>query len=116
MRPLLSPLWKHEGFHQVMAVLSRATLYAIFMGAAYRFFLSAIRHRELSVAVVTVIFWMSLYAYNRSWAKMLGLSLTLMVYLGGVVFLIDRYLSSGPQAVDDLAAQRAAALATTRFS
>jgi hypothetical protein len=82
-------------------------LYAVFMGAAYRFFLSAIRHRELGVAVVTVIFWMSLYAYNRSWAKMLGLSVTLLVYLGGVTFLIDRYLSSNPDAADDLAAQRA---------
>jgi hypothetical protein len=84
-------------------------LYAIFMGAAYRFFLRMIRHRELGVAIVTVIFWMSLYGYNRAWAKMLGLSLTLMVYLGGVTFLIDRYLSSNPNAADDLAARRAAA-------
>jgi hypothetical protein len=92
-------------------------LYAVFMGAAYRFFLSAIRHRELSVAVVTVIYWMSLYSYNRSWARMLGLSLTLLVYLGGVTFLIDRYLSSGPDAADDLAARRAAAAAIEgRFS
>ena len=81
-------------------------LYAIFMGAAYRFFLSAIRHRELSVAVVTVIFWMSLYSYNRSWARMLGLSLTLLVYLGGVTFLIDRYLSGSRAARDELAARR----------
>jgi hypothetical protein len=86
-------------------------VYAVFMGAAYRFFLSAIRHRELGVAVVTVIFWMSLYAYNRSWAKMLGLSVTLLVYLGGVTFLIDRYLSSGSKDADDRAAQRAAGLA-----
>jgi len=65
---------------------------------------------------VTVIFWMSLYAYNRSWAKMLGLSVTLLVYLGGVTFLIDRYLSSGPDARDELAAQRAAAAAVqSRF-
>jgi hypothetical protein len=91
-------------------------LYAVFMGAAYRFFLSVIRHRELSVAVVTVIFWMSLYSYNRSWARMLGLSLTLMVYLGGVTFLIDRYLSSSPVARDDLAARRVPPAATdSRF-
>jgi hypothetical protein len=87
-------------------------LYAIFMGAAYRFFLRTIRHRELAVAIVTVIFWMSLYAYNRSWAKMLGLSLTLMVYLGGVTLLIDRYLASSMDATDDLTARRAAAPAT----
>ncbi len=58
---------------------------------------------------MTVIFWMSLYAYNRSWAKMLGLSLTLIVYLGGVTFLIDRYLASSMDATDDLAARRAGA-------
>ncbi|PYR15801.1 MAG: hypothetical protein DMF95_35010 [Acidobacteria bacterium] len=87
-------------------------LYAVFMGAAYRFFLRMIRHRELGVAIVTVIFWMSLYAYNRSWAKMLGLSLTLMVYLGGVTLLIDRYLASGMDATDDLVARRAGAPAT----
>src|SRR5713101_745906 len=87
-------------------------LYAVFMGAAYRFFLRMIRHRELGVAIVTVMFWMSLYAYNRSWAKMLGLSLTLMVYLGGVTLLIDRYLASSMDATDDLATGHAGAPAT----
>ena len=82
-------------------------LYAIFMGAAYRFFLRIISHRELAVAVITVIFWMSLYAYNRSWAKMLGLSLTLMAYLGGATYLIDRYLASNPEAADELAGRSA---------
>jgi hypothetical protein len=84
-------------------------LYAAFMGAAYRFFLRTIRHRELGVAIVTVIFWMSLYAYNRSWATMLGRSLTLMVYLGGVTLLIDRYLASSMDATDELEAQRGVA-------
>ncbi len=73
-------------------------LYAIFMGAAYRFFLRVIRCRELAVSIVTVIFWMSLYAFNRSWPKMLGLSLNFMVYLGGVAIFIDHYLL-GPRAV-----------------
>jgi hypothetical protein len=81
-------------------------LYAVLMGASYRFFLRIIRHRELAVSVVTVIFWMSLYAFNRSWPKMLGLSLTLMVYLGGFTLLLDRYLLSNMQALDDLASRR----------
>jgi hypothetical protein len=81
-------------------------VYAVFMGAAYRFFLRMIRHRELAVSIVTVIFWMSLYAFNRSWPKMIGLSLTLMVYLGGFTLLLDRYLMSNMRALDDLAAQR----------
>jgi len=82
-------------------------LYAVFMGAAFRFFLRALRHRELSVSVVTVIFWMSLYSYNRSWAKMLGLSLTMIVYLGGITFLFDRYLAGSLDAADELAAAAA---------
>jgi hypothetical protein len=77
-------------------------LYAIFMGAVYRFFLRILIHHEISVAVVTVIFWMSLYAANKSWAKLIGLSMTLMVYLGGFTFLLDRYLASSAEAVDDL--------------
>jgi hypothetical protein len=81
-------------------------IYAIFMGAAYRVFLRIIVHRELAVSVVTVIFWMSLYAFNRSWPKMLGLSLTLMVYLGGFTILLDKYLMSNMQALDELAAER----------
>ena len=84
-------------------------LFAIFMGAAYRFLLRMILHREISAAVVTVIFWMSLYAANKSWAKLLGLSLTLLVYLGGFTFLIDRYLASNADATDEL--QRSATAA-----
>jgi len=84
-------------------------LYGLFMGMAYRLLLRVLVHREISVAVVTVIFWMSLYAANKSWAKMIGLSMTLLVYLGGFTFLIDRYLSSSAEALDEL--ERAAAAA-----
>jgi hypothetical protein len=89
-------------------------LFAIFMGAAYRFMLRMIVHREISVAVVTVIFWMSLYAANKSWAKLIGLSLTLLVYLGGFTFLIDRYLASSADATDELRRSTAAAAAADR--
>src|SRR5436305_7852019 len=79
-------------------------LYACFMGMAYRLLLRVLVHREISVAVVTVIFWMTLYAANKSWAKMLGLSMTMLVYLGGFTFLIDRYLASSAEALDELEA------------
>ncbi len=62
------------------------------MGMAYHGLLRLIRLRELAIASVTVIFWLSLYLFERSWANMLGLSLTLIVYLGGVTFLVDRLL------------------------
>jgi hypothetical protein len=79
-------------------------VYAFFMGMAYRFLLRVLVHREISVAVVTVIFWMTLYAANKSWPKMLGLSVTMLVYLGGFTFVIDRYLASSAEALDELEA------------
>jgi hypothetical protein len=66
--------------------------YGLLMGMAYHGLLRAIRLRELAIGAVTVIFWLSLYLFERSWANMLGLSLTLMVYLGGATFLLDRFL------------------------
>jgi hypothetical protein len=66
--------------------------YGLLMGLAYRALLRTIRLRELAIAVVTVIFWLSLYLFERSWTNMLGLSLTLIAYLGGATVLLDRAL------------------------
>jgi hypothetical protein len=38
------------------------------------------------------MFWLALYLFERSWISMLGVSLTLFGYLGGAVFLLDRFL------------------------
>jgi hypothetical protein len=35
---------------------------------------------------------MSLYLFERSWIKTLGLTVTMMVYLGGATILVDRVL------------------------
>lgn len=67
-------------------------VYALAMGVAYGYLLRLIRHRDLAVGLVTVVFWLGLYIFERSWAKSLGLSGTLMIYIGGIVFLLDRYL------------------------
>ena len=67
-------------------------VYGLLMGMAYQAWLIVIRHRELAVSLVTVIFWLSLYVFERSWVKTLGLAVTLMVYLGGFTYLIDQYL------------------------
>jgi hypothetical protein len=67
-------------------------IYGLLMGAAYQKWLTVIRHRELAVGLVTVIFWLSLYLFERSWIKTMGLAVTLMVYLGGLSYLIDQYL------------------------
>ncbi len=66
--------------------------FGLLMGAAYQGLLRLIRHRELAVATVTVIFWLSLYLFERSWINMLGLSLTLIAYLGGTTLVVDRLL------------------------
>ena len=67
-------------------------IYGLVMGAAYQVWLTVIRHRELAVSLVTVVFWLSLYVFERSWVKTMGLAVTLMVYLGGFTYLIDQYL------------------------
>ena len=69
-----------------------AIVWGFLLGIAFQFWQSIIRHRELAVAVTTVMFWLALYLFERSWAKTLGGTVTLMVYLGGLVYLIDQWL------------------------
>jgi len=69
-----------------------AIVWGFLLGVALQFWQSVIRHRELAVAVTTVMFWLALYLFERSWAKTLGGTVTLMVYLGGLVYLIDQWL------------------------
>jgi hypothetical protein len=69
-------------------------IFGFIMGRLYRFFLRLIWHRELAVGLVTVIFWLSLYLFERSWIKTLGFSFTLMIYMGLSVFVLDRVLMS----------------------
>ena len=84
-------------------------LYALLLGLAYRWLLHVIRHRELGIALVTAVFWLSLYLFERSWIKHLGFTLTLLVYLGGATILFDRLLLAR-QAGARLVAGRAARL------
>jgi hypothetical protein len=66
------------------------------MGAALQGLMRAVRHRELAIAAATVIFWLSLYLFERSWINMLGLSLTLIAYLGTATVVVDRLLLRRP--------------------
>src|SRR5262249_33731458 len=68
--------------------------FGVAMGAFYILFQRLIVHRELFVAFGTVAFWMSMYLFERSWATLLGISLGIMVYLGGPVVVVDRLLFS----------------------
>jgi hypothetical protein len=83
-------------------------IFGVFCGAVYAWFLRIIHHRELAVSLVTVVFWLSLYLFEKSAVRTLGMSVTLMVYLGGLSFLIDRWLLMREHRMleeDELAAQ-----------
>jgi hypothetical protein len=67
-------------------------VFGVICGGMYEWLLRLLNRRELATALVTVVFWMSLYLFERSWARTLGLTLTMFVYLGGTAFLIDRWL------------------------
>ena len=69
-------------------------LFGIVMGIAYRAVFRVIHHRELAVGMACVIFWLALYLFERSWLKTFGLSATLLIYIGGLVFILDRLLLS----------------------
>ena len=69
-------------------------LFGIVMGIAYRAVFRVIHHRELAVGLACVVFWLALYLFERSWIKTLGLSGTLLIYIGGLVFVVDRLLLS----------------------
>jgi len=71
-------------------------VFGVLMGVAYQWFFTTIRHRDLALGLVAVMFWLGLYLFERSWVKTLGLNVTMMVYLGGLTFLIDRWLLMRP--------------------
>jgi hypothetical protein len=77
--------------------------FGVVVGLLYGMFRSLIWHRELFVAFATVAFWSSLYLFERSWATMMGVTVAFMVYLGGPMVLLDRFLliSYGKQQVQD---------------
>lgn len=67
-------------------------VFGLALGCAYRWFRRLIWHHELFVAFATITFWLSIYLFERSWATMLGASVSMMVYLGLPVILLDRTL------------------------
>lgn len=64
-------------------------LWGVFLGWAYQTLLHMIRHRELAIPLVTVVFWMSVFLFERSWVKWMGSTGTLLIYLGGLTYLAD---------------------------
>ena len=67
-------------------------VYGTLMGVAYRVVARTIKHRELLVAYSTVAFWLGLYLFERSWVMTLGEAVGMLVYVGGPLVLVDRFL------------------------
>jgi hypothetical protein len=64
-------------------------IWSVFVGVAIASILRVFRHRDIAVSVSTVIAWLSLYLFERSWAKNIGLTGTLLIYAGGLSYLLD---------------------------
>jgi hypothetical protein len=67
-----------------------AFIWALFLGVAIELIYREYHHRDIAVSVATVIGWISLYLFERSWAKTIGFSGTLLIYAGGLCYILDR--------------------------
>jgi hypothetical protein len=90
-------------------------IWSTFIGVAIAGILRVFRHRDIAVSVSTVIAWLSLYLFERSWAKTIGLTGTLLIYAGGLSFVLDMlwfekfrnvYVEDLPETSDPLAEAR----------
>jgi hypothetical protein len=89
-------------------------VFGVLMGLLYRALHRAFRCHELTVAFTTVVFWLTLYVWERSWVKTLGLTGTLIIYLGGLVWLLDRWLLREQGASSRVTRSRGIAVPTGR--
>jgi hypothetical protein len=62
------------------------------MGCAYVAVTRKIAHRELAISLATCIFWLNLNMFERAWAKIIGMAITMMIYLGFVSYMLDTWL------------------------
>lgn len=69
-------------------------IYACMMGLAYGGVFKVISNREVAIGVVTVILWLSLYLFECSWVSRLGISFSLLIYVGLAGFLLNVWLAS----------------------
>src|SRR5262249_59920906 len=67
-----------------------AFIWGLFIGAAIELIYREYHHRDMAVSVATVIGWISLYLFERSWTKTIGFSGTLLIYAGGLCYILDR--------------------------
>ena len=67
-----------------------AFIWGLFIGIAIELIYREYHHRDIAVSVATVIGWISLYLFERSWAKTIGFGGTMLIYAGGLSYVLDR--------------------------
>lgn len=64
-------------------------IYGLLVGIAYSWFSKRINNRELLAIFLLIFCWFSLYQFERSWVKTVGLAGTLIMYIGGLTIIVD---------------------------
>jgi len=72
-------------------------LFGLFAGVSYRMIGRLLYHRELAVAVNTVVFWAALYLFERSWDRIFGIGLTLMIVITLTLVITERLFGRIPK-------------------
>jgi len=67
-----------------------AFIWGLFIGVAIELIDWEYHHRDMAISIATVIGWVSLYLFERSWAKTIGFAGTLLIYGGGLCYILDR--------------------------
>jgi len=67
-------------------------VFGLLMGIAFSTLARVLHYEEIAVPVLVVVFWLALYSFERSWHNMMGYGGTLLLYLGGGGYLVDRVL------------------------
>ena len=49
-------------------------------------------HQDVATGALSIIFWLGLYLFERSWDRTLGVALTTALFVGGAAFVFDRIL------------------------
>jgi hypothetical protein len=76
--------------YSVPGMFVPAFIWGLFIGAAIELIYREYHHRDIAVSVATVVGWISLYLFERSWAKTIGFSGSLLIYAGGLCYVLDR--------------------------
>lgn len=65
-------------------------IWSLFIGVTCALIFREYHHRDIAVSIATVIGWFSLYLFERSWTKTIGFGGTLIIYAGGLCYILDR--------------------------